>query len=340
MKVSILADDIGEWDDYVFRHPMASNYHQSAWRPVIEQCFGHKTQYLVASHGDGISGVLPLVMMKSLLFGRFLVSLPFFNYGGVLSDDSSSTEALLGSAQAFGMRENVSHMELRHRIPNGFGLRARHNKVTMILDLESSVEEQWDGFDPKLRNQVRRGEKEGLQVQLGGQELLDAFYGVFARNMRDLGTPVYGLPFFKAIVMKFPTSSRIFIVRQGGQPVAAGIGLTFRDVIEMPWAASLREYRKLCGNMLLYWAAIKFAIEGGCEKFDFGRSTLGSGTYKFKEQWGARCVPLVWEYWTKSETLPDVSPQNPKYELAIQIWKRLPIGLTNRLGPLIVRNIP
>jgi FemAB-related protein (PEP-CTERM system-associated) len=340
MEVSLLVDESAAWDEYVMRHPLASNYHQSAWKAIIEQGSGHTTRYLLARQEDQIQGVLPLAVMKSLLFGRFLVSLPFVNYGGILTDNEQATEALLTSAQAIGKEENAAYLELRHRTPYGFGLRAKHHKVTMILALESDVEIQWKAFDPKLRNQIRKATKAGLQMQVGGEDILDSFYAVFARNMRDLGTPVYGLSFFKAIITNLPSSTRIFVIRLGEKPVAAGLASIFKDTVEMPWAGSLREHRSLCGNMLLYWAAIKFSIEQGFRKFDFGRSTPGEGTYKFKEQWGAQPVTLVWEYWTEAKGLPNMSPQNPKYALAIRMWKRLPVALTNRLGPAIVRNIP
>jgi FemAB-related protein (PEP-CTERM system-associated) len=341
MDVCHLGDDIAPWDDYVMRNPLACNYHRVGWKAVIEQGFGHTTRYLCAKNGDRIVGILPLVVMKSLLFGRCVVSLPFFNYGGILADDNEAAEALLVSAQAVAREERASHIEFRHRAPHGQGLAAKQHKVTMILELSSNVESQWQRFDPKLRNQVRKAEKSWLWVQVGGRELLKDFYEVFARNMRDLGTPVYGLPFFNAIVTNSQSSSVIFIVRLGEQPVAVGLASTFKDTVEMPWAASLREHRNLCGNMLLYWEAIRFGIRHGFKEFDFGRSTPGEGTYRFKEQWGARPVPLAWEYWIAGAgKLPDMSPKNPKYKLPIRIWKRLPVPIATWLGPSIVRNIP
>ena len=211
----------------------------------------------------------------------------------------------------------------------------------MILDLAADVEAQWKGLNAKVRNQVRKAEKSNLQVERGGIELLRDFYAVFCRNMRDLGTPVYGMAFFEAILKTFPSSTAVFVVRLDERPIAAGIASGFKEMIEVPWASSLRECRNLCPNMLLYWKVISFAIEQGFTRFDFGRSTPGEGTHKFKEQWGATAVPLSWEYWTgNTQGLPDMSPKNPKYERAIELWKRLPMAVANRLGPSIVRNIP
>ena len=337
----LIADDLTVWDAYVRGHQSSFGYHQSGWKAVIEQSFGHQTRYLQAIDGKRIVGILPLVVMKSLLFGRFVVSLPYFNYGGILADHHDAEQALLDNARSLALDETATHLELRHRAPHGLGLIPKRHKVTMLLELESDVERQWRAFDPKLRNQVRKAEKSGLKIQTGGEELLDSFYRIFARNMRDLGTPVYGKEFFQATLTNFPTSTRIFVCHLQEQPVAAGLIVTFKDTVEMPWAASLREYRHLCGNMLVYWEAIKFSIMQGSRTFDFGRSTPDGGTFKFKEQWGSRPVPLTWEYWTVNPgQLPEMSPSNSKYQWPIQIWKRLPMPVANRVGPLIARAIP
>ncbi|MGH9429007.1 MAG: FemAB family XrtA/PEP-CTERM system-associated protein, partial [Terriglobia bacterium] len=279
MEVGLLENELAAWDSYVLNHPGACNYHQSRWKSVIEQGFGHPSRYLHVTNAGRIVGILPLVLMKSLLFGRFLVSLPFFNYGGILADGQDAEEALLASAKEIARQERAHHIELRHRTSHELGLQSKQHKVSLTLDLESSVDSQWNGLNAKVRNQLRKAEKAGLCVQRGRSELLDDFYTVFARNMRDLGTPVYGMPFFQAILTNFPSSTRIFVVRLQDQPVAAGLVSTFKETVEMPWAASLLEHRNLCSNMLLYWEAIKFAIDQGFRRFDFGRSTPGEGTY-------------------------------------------------------------
>jgi len=341
LEVRLLAGDLDGWDAYVLAHQSSCAYHQTGWKTVIEQSFGHPTRYFQAIERGRIVGVLPLVVMKSLLFGRFVISLPYFNYGGIVADHRDAEEALLDAARNLATTEAVTHLELRHRAPHGLGLIPKQHKVTMLLPLESDVESQWRAFDPKLRNQVRKAEKSGVWIQIGGQELLDSFYRIFARNMRDLGTPVYGKEFFEAILRNFPSSTKIFVGRLQERPLAAGLITTFKDTVEMPWAASLCEYRHLCGNMLMYWEAIKFSIKQGSRQFDFGRSTPAGGTFKFKEQWGARPVPLTWEYWTAhAGQLPDMSPRNPKYQVPIRIWKRLPVTVANRFGPLIARTLP
>jgi len=188
---------------------------------------------------------------------------------------------------------------------------------------------------------VRKAEKNEMTSRAGGAELLDHLYAVFARNMRDLGTPVYSRRFFDAVLAAFPDSARVFVVDHQDITVAAGITLSFRNTVENPWASSLREYRPLAPNTLLYWRMVEQAIATGHTTFDFGRSTPNEGTYKFKAQWGAEPTPLHWEYLLSGgRSLPDLSPSNPKYRAAVAVWARLPLAVTNRLGPHIVRSIP
>jgi FemAB-related protein (PEP-CTERM system-associated) len=201
--------------------------------------------------------------------------------------------------------------------------------------------ELWPRLDRKVRNQIRKAEKSGLSVERGGASLVGDFYTVFARNMRDLGTPVYSRRLFEAVMSTFPQRSQFHVVRLNGAPIAAGFTYRTSTMVQLPWASSIREFNPLCANVLLYWDAIQFAQECGAETFDMGRSTPHEGTYKFKAQWGAAAVPLHWEYQLlASDSLPNISPANPKFQLAISLWQKLPLGLTTRVGPMIVRAIP
>ena len=329
------------WNAFVASHPRATQYHQHEWPALIARSFGHRAIPLAAFRDGRVVGVLPLVLMESWLFGRFLVSLPFLNYGGVLGDTEDIEKALWDRAVETAREERAAYFEARHVTPHTFVAQRKQHKVTMILDLAPTIEAQWEAFDPKLRNQIRKAERSGLTARIGGASDLPDFYDVFARNMRDLGTPVYGRRFFEEVLRAFPDSCRIFSVQSGRTVVAAGMALAFRDILEVPWAASRWDYRPLCPNNLLYWELIQDAIKSGLRRFDFGRSTPGEGTYKFKEQWGAKPIPLAWEYWLpESRPLPDLSPKNAKYRAAIGVWKRLPVGLTKWLGPSIVRGIP
>src|SRR5262245_6599476 len=341
VEVRTYEDSIA-WDRYVLNHATASGYQLTGWRRVVQKAFGHRTLYLMVrdEHGQ-VGGVLPLVFVSSRLFGRFLVSMPFVNYGGVLTERFEAQQALLEAAVSRANTLGATHVELRHERQLDLDWPSKQHKVSMRLDLPREAEALWKRFPSKLRSQIRRALREQLTVRLEGIELLDDFYRVFARNMRDLGTPVYGRRFFKAILEEFPKDARICVIYLGRQPVAAGFLYGFKNTLEIPWASSDRRYNRFSPNMLLYHAALEYACREGFTTFDFGRSTPGSGTFRFKEQWGARPVPLYWYRWSRDgRPDPDVSPQNSKYARLIRAWKTLPVPLARLLGPLIVRNIP
>jgi FemAB-related protein (PEP-CTERM system-associated) len=335
------ADADAACEAYVRAHPTALAYHRPGWLRVIHRAFGHETRYLVAIRADAIVGVLPLALMSSRLFGRFAVSVPFVNYGGVLADDAEAAGALVDAAIAATARARGAYLELRHMARLCPSLQPRRHKVTMTLALEADADAQWQVIDRKLRNQVRKAEKSGLEVRGGGIELVPEFYRVFARNMRDLGTPVYSVRFFEEVLREYGDCTRVFVVTSDGRPVAASVVHWFRDRIEVPWASAIREYNPLCANVFLYWAMLRFSCESGFATFDFGRSTPDEGPYQFKKQWGAQPTELVWEYWTADgRSFPDLSPHNPKFALAVRTWQRLPVSVATALGPFIIRNIP
>jgi len=346
IQVSLLGDSEGanhvaHWDAYVNAHQDATQYHRYGWTQLIAKVFGHRALPLIARCEDHIVGVFPLILMDSRWFGRFLVSLPFVNYGGMLADSEEVEQALWRRAQELGAQVQAAHVEARHLKAHPFIAQRKQHKVTVILELAAATEEQWQHFDPKVRNQIRKAERSELTTRIGGSGDLHGFYRVFARNMRDLGTPVYTRRFFEEVLKTFPDSSLVCSVHSGSTVIASAIALGHRDTLEVPWASSLKEYRSMCPNNLLYWALIQHAIKAGYRKFDFGRSTPGEGTHKFKEQWGAESVPLFWEYWTaEASAVPDLSPKSPKYKMATRVWKHLPVWLTKQLGPSIVRNIP
>lgn len=336
------AADRADWDRFVAAAEGAELYHDYRWRVLIQALFGHETVYLIARGADrGVRGVLPLVRLRSRLFGDFLVSVPYFNYGGVLAEEDEARHALLAAAAARARAFGAGHVELRHRDEARIDWPAREDKVTMLLDLPDGEEALWKAFKPKLRAQIRRPEKEGASVRRGGIELVRDFYAVFARNMRDLGTPVYPRRFFEAIVETFPDEASVYVVDLHGKPAAAGLVLAHGATAEIPWASSLREANRAGVNMLLYWSVLRDAAESGYARFDFGRSTKDSGTYRFKAQWGAQPQQLRWHYWLPDGApLPRLTPGNPKYRAAIALWRRLPLPVANRLGPRIVKNLP
>lgn len=329
------------WDAFVEAHPDATVYHLTPWDRILQRSFGRRMIRLAAIADGEIVGILPMVPFASLLFGRFATSMPFVNYGGVVASSGEAADALLAAAVDEVRRGGARYLELRHTRRRFEALPAQTRKVSMVLPLESTAEAQFAALDRKLRNQVRKAEKSGLTLRIGGIELVEPFHRVLAENMRDLGSPVHARRFFEEMLLAFPERSRILSVWLGETPVAASFVLWHRDRLEVPWASSLRRYNPLCPNILLYWEMLRFGIDGGFRSFDFGRSTPEEGTYLFKQQWGARPVPLYWEYWLgPGAQVPDRSPKNPKFSLALEAWKRLPVTVTRAIGPLIVRGIP
>jgi FemAB-related protein (PEP-CTERM system-associated) len=334
--------DEPRWDAYAADHSGATVYHGAAWAGLIRSLFGHETHHLLAEdQGGHVRGVLPLVRLRSRLFGDYLVSVPYVNYGGVVADTPAIAEELLDEACRLADRLGVSHLELRHSAPLAADWPVRTDKVAMVLELPTTSSALWQALGSKLRSQVKRPQKEGATLERGGAELVPAFYRVFAENMRDLGTPVYPLAFFQAIARTFPDRVEVVVVRVKGEAAAAGFLLANGRTLEIPWASSLRRHNPIGANMLLYWAALEGAVEKGFAAFDFGRSTREGGTYRFKRQWGAKERPLYWHYWLRpGVALPRLNPDNPKYALAIKAWQRLPLALANTLGPRLVKNLP
>jgi serine/alanine adding enzyme len=331
-----------EWDAFVATADGTSVYHLYAWRKLIGDVFGHESLYLAARDARGrICGVLPLVRLRSVLFGDFMVSMPYFNYGGVLAESAEIAAALLSEATTRARELGVSHVELRHVANVRPDWPMRTDKVAMYLSLPATPDELSKRLGAKLRSQIKRPTREGATCVCGGRELLAQFYAVFSRNMRDLGTPVYPEKFFAAILDQFASQSRLFIVRVKDAPVAAGFTIGYRGRLEIPWASALREANSIGVNMLLYWSILEYACQQRFDTFDFGRSTVDSGTYRFKQQWGAQPQQLHWHYWMRSGgTPPMLNPSNPKYRLAVAGWQRLPLAIANRLGPMLVRNLP
>lgn len=335
-------EDGRAWNTFVADHQDSTNYHQYGWRKVIEKSFGHRTMYLAATNSaNTICGVLPFVQMKSRLFGSFLISLPFFNYGGLLVSNDFIAATLLNASRKMLAGTGADHVELRHRKSCDDTMETTQHNVAMILDLKKNEEEQWGGLDANVCHEVCKAQQHGLYIVLGRIELLDGFYEMFCRNMRDLGTPVYGRNFFRNVLDEFPDTARIISVIHNGRTIASALLTWYKNTLEAPWTCSNRDFHHLCPRSLLMWESIRYAIRLGAHTFDFGRSTPDDDSYAFNKQWGAKPVKLYWQYLLREgDALPDVNSANPKYRLAIQTWQRLPLMLTNLLGPHIVRCIP
>jgi FemAB-related protein (PEP-CTERM system-associated) len=316
------------------RHP--------GWLPVLRRGLGHVPFALEAVRGGRTVGTVNLAFVHSYLFGRFLVSLPYLNTGGVLTTDARAARALTDQAVELADRLKVRYLELRHEWAQdhpALGDR-RSDKVHMRLELPATAGALWDQLSAKVRNQVRKGQKHGFTIRWGGPELLGDFYRVFSRNMRDLGTPAFGSRLFAAVLDQFPDRSELCVVHSGDTPVATALLLHGWGVTEVPSASSLRSFNPTCVNMLMYWSLLERAVARGQEVFDFGRSSEGGPTFQFKKQWGATPFPAEWQYYLRRGTIGDMRPDNPRYDLMIRTWRRMPLFVTRAIGPRIVRGIP
>jgi len=330
------------WDAFVHGHPAASIYHLAGWRHLVAEVFGHASHPLLARDERGaVTGVLPLVRIRSRLFGDYMVSLPYFTYGGPLGVDAAVELELMHAAGALAAELGVGHVEFRGSAVREPAWPVRTDKVTLQRPLAADEEGLWKSLSKERRRQLKKAQDGKSEAHVGGAELLDDFYPVFARNMRDLGTPVYARGFFAAMLARFPEATRIISVRREGVPAGAAFLIGFRDRLEVPWVSTLREMNPYFVNTLLYWEQLRFAVSAGYRVFDFGRSSVDSGTYGFKRQWGAEPVPLCWQYWlAPGRGLPGLTPTSPKFRLAVRAWQRLPLALANRLGPHLVKNLP
>ena len=340
VNVTPFRGPIEEWDEFVRGQDGWSPFHLHAWRDVMREVHGHDTPYLAARGDDGeLRAVLPLVRVRSPVFGHYLVSMPFVNYGGALGEPEA-VEQLVEGATDLARDEDADLLELRNRREIDAPLQPSHEKITVIRDLpEEGSEALWDDFDPKVRNQVRKPRKEGVTVEFGRDQLAP-FYEVFSRHMRDLGTPAQPRQLFEAAADALPGRTWFGCAWLDGKPVAGGAGFRWNGEFEMTWASDLFDYRKIAPNMLLYWSFMERACEEGLERFNFGRCTPGSGTHRFKKQWGTRDEQLWWYRWSSGEVDSAPSPDDEEWSWGPKIWRKLPVPVATALGPRIVRYIP
>jgi serine/alanine adding enzyme len=330
-----------EWDGFVENAPDSSFCHLVGWREIMASVLGHECVYLVArGEDDAWAGALPLVRVNSRLMGRYLVSMPFLNYGGPVGQ-AAARSALARHAAELASGQAADLLELRTRHAADSELRVAQRKVLVLLELPADPETLWtERFPSKLRSQIRRPQKDGLETRFG-VEHLPAFYHVFARHMRDLGTPVLPRAFFEALPRLFPDQVRFGVVYRGDAPCAAGCGFVWKGEMEMTWASSLLEYKRSAPNMLLYWSFMERAIAEGLHTFNFGRSSPGTGPHRFKRQWGGAEVPLPWLQWSRGPVSATPTPDGSGlFRMATEVWKRVPVGLATRIGPYLARRIP
>jgi serine/alanine adding enzyme len=335
-----------DWDPFVMQAEGASLYHLSGWTEIAREVFGHRTLFVQARDAsESLVGILPVIQQRSRLLGNFATSLAFFSYGGALTRDPVLARHLMVRAADAADELGCRYLEFRdmQRRPVDWALRT--DKITLQLTLPATFEELSKRLGSKLRSQVKRADREGVACRIGTQALLDDFYEVFAENMRDLGTPVYPKRFFEAILKRFEPYCELVVIDWQGEPAAAAFLTFWQGRAEVPWASCRAKAKPLGLNMKLYWELLLRAVSRGCSLFDFGRSTVDSGTYRFKRQWGAEPVPLFWYRWERNgsgrETAASEESERGRImQVATAVWQRLPLGIANMLGPLISGALP
>ena len=310
--------------------------HSPAWFQVIRDVYGHEPLYLSAEDREGGRAVLPSFIVRRPLGGAVITSMPYLDSGGPCGASLPLASLLVECLIDEGRKIAARSIELRSVEPIPIGVPAKTHKVNMTLELPCNAGTLWQRADKTVRNQVRKAEREGITIAAGGVDHLAAFYDVFAARMRDLGSPVHARRFLGAVVEAFGPRARIVLARRGGQTIGGLIAIRFKDRLTVPWAACLERYFPLCPNMLLYWDTLRTACAEGIRHFDFGRSTRGSGTYRFKRQWGATEEQL---FWYTIPLRPHAGESRAAVErsgdLAAKAWRCLPLAITRQLGPHI-----
>lgn len=345
LSISVARDRDGEAiERFVAAHPQATIYHRPVFARIIRRAAGLAVATFIARDGAGaVAGVLPVALTRSVLFGTYATSLPFVNYGGVLAATPEAARMLLGAAWLWASVRGARHLVLRHSEDRPLDLPATRGKETLTLALPPrDPGALWKAIGSKTRNLVRKAQGAGVVATTEPANALGAFHAVFSENMRDLGTPALGEAFFRAILDELGGAAELHLVRIGRRAVGGAITIRFRDRVEVPWASCLRRSNAAAANMQLYWHMLERAAASGARVFDFGRSTPGSGPYRFKLQWGARPEPLPWYFVAPDGRAPtgDLSPTNPRFALAIRLWKRLPVGIARVIGAHLTTSLP
>ena len=351
MECTILRDRDPRWDEFVNAHPAGTFFHLLAWRSILASSFGYEPIYLFVQEGGQVRGVLPLFLVKSLLFGRSLVALPVGVYGGIVAADEQAGRMLLDEAARVAREQRVRYLELRGNPYGEFDVAASANGtvsawsrkdlyVTFMGEIDATDEANLARIPRKQRRMVRQGEKHGLKAVFDNGRLAE-FYEVYAESVRNLGTPVYGYGYFKTLVAEFGDRCKVLVIEHEGIVIAAVMAFFYRDQVLPYYGGASKEWLHLAPNDFMYWELMRYAAAQGYKIFDFGRSKEGTGSFNFKRHWGFDPKPLpYWCYAPSGQAIPDTSPLNPKLQWAIRIWRGLPLAVTNSLGPHIVKHIP
>jgi FemAB-related protein (PEP-CTERM system-associated) len=327
------------WDAFLTAMPAGSFFHRATWSRVIERAFGHRCHYTLAEQDGAIAGVLPLVHVRTALFGNTLISTPFCVYGGPLAADRATAAALEAHADALRAKLGASALELRERQPvDGDGLVRSDLYVTFRKPITGDDAANMKAIPRKQRAMVRKGIQNGL-VSVCDRNV-GVLHRVYAESVRNLGTPVFSRRYFTILSEAFADCSDVVTVLDAERPIASVLNFYFRDEVLPYYGGGTAQARQRAGNDFMYWEVMRRAAARGCRLFDFGRSKQGTGAFAFKHNWGFEPERLHYRYHlAPGAAIPDRNPLNPKYRLFIAAWKRLPLAVANLLGPPIVRGL-
>jgi FemAB-related protein (PEP-CTERM system-associated) len=340
--------EAGKWDDFVRRAADATFCHLSGWLRVIERVWRHQSHSIFAERNGRIVGVAPLFRVANSplgpLFGSRLVSTPNAVYGGVVAEDAPARAALIKTARSLAKDLRVDYLELRdtrERDSDTSDFRRYDLYVAFERPITPDEDALMKSFPRDVRRMIRLGAQGGLSSQIGREELLDDFYDVYAASVRRLGTPVYPKRLFAEFLREFPEACDILLVKQGERVAGGALSFYFRDTVAPYYGGAYPEFHGVGVNNFMYWELMRAAARRGYARFDFGRSKRGSGSYEFKRGWGMTERPLPYHFLlARADRLPELNPMNPKFKLLIETWKRLPLGFTKLIGPMIVKYLP
>ena len=326
------------WDNFVQQNDDATFFHQAGWKTVIEQAFGHKTYFLYAEDDGEITGVLPLVHVKSLLFGNNLVSTAFCVYGGIVAKDEQTYQNLDKEACRLAEQLGVDSLEMRNRVQKSPERPFKNLYVTFRKELDADVEKNLLAIPRKQRAMVRKGIDAGLISTIDDD--VERLHKAYSESVRNLGTPVFSKKYFQTLKDVFGPQCEILSVEHNGQLIASVMNFYFKDQVLPYYGGGTDLARDLKGNDFMYWEVMRRSVEKGIKLFDYGRSKIGTGSYSFKKNWGFTPEPLFYEFHlVKAKELPDINPLNPKYQLFIAAWKRLPLPVSQAVGPWLSRDL-
>lgn len=330
------ADDRKDWDDFVLSCPEATFFHRSGWQEVIERAFGHQTHFLLAERAGKIEGILPLARIRHFYFGHSLSSLPFCVYGGIAASTDAAKTALDLEAQKIAAQLEVDYLEYRNVRKFHEDWPSKDLYVTFRKEIDPDVEQNMKNIPRKQRAMVRSGIKHGLSSEI--DENPGRFFDVFADNMLRHGTPALSKHYFSLLFEVFGKDCEVLCVTHQGEVVSSVLSFYFRDEVLPYYAGDTLKARSLAANDFKYWELMRRSCERGCRMFDYGRSKIGTGSFDFKKNWGFEPAPLSYEYQLhRSTSVPDQNPLNPKYQLFIKAWRKLPVSVANFVGPHIVK---